>query len=518
MIVRASRPDRSRRRGLLGRSLLLALAVELAVAAAGCGSSEQGGAGTGPSSTAANAGTRTVSTQAKSTTTAAVAFPDLVAKIRGGVVRIEVTTCATAGVGTGIVVGPRLVATVEHVIDEAVSMEIKRNGKVLATGTVIGTDPDRDLALVRTSKPIKGYRFQLAKRPAKLGEPVAALGYPLGLPLTVTRGSVSGLDRTIPIEGLRRRKLVQTDAALNPGNSGGPLISADTGEVLGLVDLGSLRYNGLAFAVSAEVAGPLLEAWTKAPQPIRAASCPGRQFPTPSTARGREPGVGVPAVYVGRFTSVDRLQRCNATVTYVYCSSGPSRRAVKLEVGKGITDYGMRGSVDRGAPSMPEGTAFRTPSGAIECDSSSRGITCTDRTTGAYFILGDYRLIVSKSGQSTSSGSAGVPSSYSGYFAAVDRLERCYADDSFAVCTAGPSGKGVRLVVGSGASYEGITGSTDKGGPAMPIGSSFTTPGGNITCSSSSRGITCKDVATGAYFTIGDYHVRVNNGAGEVVH
>jgi hypothetical protein len=111
-----------------------------------------------------------------------------------------------------------------------------------------------------------------------------------------------------------------------------------------------------------------------------------------------------------------------------------------------------------------------------------------------------------------------VPARYSGYFAAVDRLERCYANDSFAVCTAGPTRKGVRLVAGSGASYEGITGSTDKGGPAMPLGSSFTTPGGRITCDSSSRGITCKDNTTGAYFTIGDYHVRVNNGGGEVVH
>jgi hypothetical protein len=65
------------------------------------------------------------------------------------------------------------------------------------------------------------------------------------------------------------------------------LISADTGEVLGLVDLGSLRYNGLAFAVSAEVAGPLLEAWAKAPQRIRRASCPGREIPTTSASRGR---------------------------------------------------------------------------------------------------------------------------------------------------------------------------------------------------------------------------------------
>jgi S1-C subfamily serine protease len=446
-----------------------------------------------------------------------VSFPKLVARVRSGVVRIEATTCDSRSIGTGLILESRLVATVEHVVDQAATIQIKRGGKVLASGTIIGTDADRDLALIRTSAPVRGYHFTFAERAPQLGEAVAALGYPLGLPLTVTRGSVSGLNRTIPIEGLQRRRLVQTDAALNPGNSGGPLISADTGDVLGLVDLGSLEFNGTGFAVSAEVAGPLLRAWAKAPQPVRAASCGGQ--PAKSETQTAS-AVGVPSTYVGLFTSVDRLQRCNATPRWVYCTSGPSGRAVKLEVGKGVMDYGVRGSTDRGGPAMPEDTSFRTPGGKLECDSSSRGITCTDRTTGAYFILGDTRLIISHraGGGGSGGGGSGVPPRYSGYFAAVDRLERCYADDSFAVCTAGPSGKGVRLVVGEGAAYEGITGSTDKGGPAMPIGSVFATPGGNIRCESSSRGITCRDVTSGAYFTIGDYHVRVNNGGGEVVH
>jgi len=97
-----------------------------------------------------------------------------------------------------------------------------------------------------------------------LGDDVAAIGFPLALPLTVTRGSVSGMDRTIPIDGLRRRTLIQTDAAVNPGNSGGPLIT-DNGAVVGLVDLGTTQANGLAFAVSSQVARPLVQAWQAAP-------------------------------------------------------------------------------------------------------------------------------------------------------------------------------------------------------------------------------------------------------------
>jgi hypothetical protein len=196
----------------------------------------------------------------------------LVAKVRSGVVRVEVETCDYEALGTGFLLGPRLVATVEHVVDGAVSIRLVRSGRRLGTATVIGSDAARDLALLRTSRPIRGYQFGLAGRAPALGEDVAALGFPRGLPLSVTRGLVSGSDRTIPIEGIKRRRLIQTDTALNHGNSGGPLISLDSGQVIGLVDLG-LEGNGLAFAVSSQVAKPLLQAWSVSPQPISSQTC-----------------------------------------------------------------------------------------------------------------------------------------------------------------------------------------------------------------------------------------------------
>lgn len=216
--------------------------------------------------------TMTTSAVSPPTTTTAPTFADLVAKVRSGIVRIETDDCSGGAIGTGFLLNSRLVATVEHVIDGASGITLKRNGKVLAHATVIGADSARDLALVRADKAIRGYHFTLASRAPRLGEDVAALGFPLGLPFTVTRGSVSGSGRTIPIGGLNRRSLVQTDAAVNPGNSGGPLI-ADNGSVVGLVDLGTTEANGLAFAVSSLVAGPLLEAWKQAPQPVSATSC-----------------------------------------------------------------------------------------------------------------------------------------------------------------------------------------------------------------------------------------------------
>jgi serine protease Do len=180
--------------------------------------------------------------------------------------KVVVAVCSDGttkqAIGTGFLVGPRLVATVEHVIDGAGRILVKRNGRKLSSATVIGQDTDRDLALLRLAKPVNGYVFTLTETSPRLGDEVAVLEFPFGLPLTLTRGTISGLNRTIPIEKVRRRRLVQTDAAINEGNSGGPLLRADTGEVIGLVDLGGNGdVHGIAFAVSAQVAEPLLHAW-----------------------------------------------------------------------------------------------------------------------------------------------------------------------------------------------------------------------------------------------------------------
>ena len=181
---------------------------------AGCGGSG------GKSATTAATVTRT-KTATSTRLPNADPLATLVAAKQDGIIRIETTTCSGGEIGTGFIIGPRLIATVEHVVDGATAVELKRNGRVLGTGVVIGEDATRDVALVRSSAPISGRSCGSASRSPRLGESVAALGFPLGLPLTVTQGAVSGLARTIPIGGIERRDLVQTDAALNRGNSGG---------------------------------------------------------------------------------------------------------------------------------------------------------------------------------------------------------------------------------------------------------------------------------------------------------
>src|SRR5207249_2301725 len=105
----------------------------------------------------------------------------------------------------------------------------------------------------------------LASRTPSLGDSVAAIGFPrrdsAGPTLTVTNGTVSSIDQTVSILGYDRRHLIQTDAPLNPGNSGGPLVAIPSGQVVGLADLVDNRVTAVGYAVSAHTAGTRFAAW-----------------------------------------------------------------------------------------------------------------------------------------------------------------------------------------------------------------------------------------------------------------
>lgn len=295
----------ARRSPSLGRAAPPVVAVGLiTLAVAGCG-----GAAPRASSTVSAHATET-RTKTVTASSSGNSLPTLIAKDRSGIVRIQASGCDATEIGTGFMLGPRLVATVDHVVAGATSIKLLQGGRAVGTGTVIGEDPTRDVALVRTSAPLPGAVLQLATTPPALGEPVVALGFPLGLPLTSTQGAVSGVGRTVPIDGVRRRDMVQTDAAVNPGNSGGPLIDVDSGNVLGLVDLGSEEVNGIAFAVSTQIAQPLLQVWQQAPERVPTAACAEpttvpEQEATSTTAPGTTtaPGPGT-ASYDGHAFSI----------------------------------------------------------------------------------------------------------------------------------------------------------------------------------------------------------------------
>jgi serine protease Do len=137
------------------------------------------------------------------------------------------------------------------------SIVIRQNG-ITTTGTVIGIDTHADLALVQTQAGLTR-------------TDVGAIGYPLAGQESLTKGSISGIARTIDVGNGPLGGLIQTDTPLNPGNSGGPLSSVE-GTVVGLVDAGSTRANGIAYAMPARTAGTQLQGWREAPAPLPADS------------------------------------------------------------------------------------------------------------------------------------------------------------------------------------------------------------------------------------------------------
>jgi serine protease Do len=167
------------------------------------------------------------------------------------------------------------VATVAHVVNQSAALNLtigERGSGGTTSGVVVGVDSSADVALVRLDRRMRGHVFKMSSMAPQIGQEVAAIGFPVGDPMTFTRGTVSGLDRTIPIEDVQRSGLIETDAAINPGNSGGPLLRAD-GQVVGLVDAKNMDADGIAYAVAPTIARPLLMSWVDSTTSAVSAPC-----------------------------------------------------------------------------------------------------------------------------------------------------------------------------------------------------------------------------------------------------
>lgn len=169
-------------------------------------------------------------------------------------------------VGTGFVVrADGLIVTNQHVIDGASAVTVTLADGTELAATVLATDDERDLAVLDVDAAglpalTLGDASDLA-----VGERVVALGYALELEggPTVTSGIISSLERTIEVstnDGTTKtyRDVLQTDAALNAGNSGGPLVTLD-GRVVGVDVAGSSGAENIGFAVSVDAARALLD-------------------------------------------------------------------------------------------------------------------------------------------------------------------------------------------------------------------------------------------------------------------
>ncbi len=165
-----------------------------------------------------------------------------------------------SGEGSGFVIDTEgHIVTNNHVVADTTQLTVTFFDGTTVPATIVGTDPDADLAVIKVDVPAESLRpvTWADSDTVRVGQRAIAIGNPFGYENTLTTGIVSGLSRSLPAEsGYRIPEIIQTDAAINPGNSGGPLLNSQ-GEVIGVntaivpsVNLfGERSFLGIGFAI-----------------------------------------------------------------------------------------------------------------------------------------------------------------------------------------------------------------------------------------------------------------------------
>jgi serine protease Do len=141
------------------------------------------------------------------------------------------------------------VLTNSHVVEKATTINVALNDKREFEATIVGMDPDSDLAVLKIKSDQTLPAMQMGNsEDIMVGESVIAIGNPFGFSHTVTTGVVSAVNRSIKTDERVFHEFIQTDASINPGNSGGPLLNIN-GELIGINTAIYAQAQGIGFAI-----------------------------------------------------------------------------------------------------------------------------------------------------------------------------------------------------------------------------------------------------------------------------
>lgn len=207
-------------------------------------------------------------------------IPDIFQRVSPSVVFISAVTIdpyklanrVSMVIGSGFIISnDGLVLTNSHVVYGRQAITVTLDDGERTQAKLLGADPILDLAVLRIPAPPKGHpKANLGDSDSvRIGEDVLAIGNPLGLEQTLTRGVISGINRILPESPMSLMlPLIQTDASINPGNSGGPLINR-CGEVIGINTSMLAEAENIGFAVPINVAKKVIPELTERGRVIR---------------------------------------------------------------------------------------------------------------------------------------------------------------------------------------------------------------------------------------------------------
>ncbi|SRR6266487_2428876 len=245
----STQPKRPRRGGaILALALVLAIIFGVGLFA--------GWEFTGNHSSTATTST-TTTTSSSSANTVETQQEAAIAKVEPSVVELDVTTARAEQIGSGVIIDTNGdIVTNNHVVSGAQTIKVVLSNGNTETAQLVGTDTKDDLAVVRIAPFAHMVVAQIGdSSKLTVGEEVLAIGNPLGITETATRGIVSALNRSVTEStGATISNAIQTDASINPGNSGGALINLQ-GQLVGIPTLGAINTesntsaNGIGFAI-----------------------------------------------------------------------------------------------------------------------------------------------------------------------------------------------------------------------------------------------------------------------------